>query len=244
LQDQLMPVGSDGRLGTPRVISTDYYGFTWDRTGRYFYGLDGVAIGQFVFDPAAGSMKPNDPPEAEGSTGHQFLALKGHPNGKWVYSVEEGAIGLFALDAASGALRSQQYLGSPVPGATTSWTSLVVHPQGRFLYCLGYVRDSQLGFVDLFSIDPTSGGLTFVARQSGGEVGQIQLDSLQAPVLLGDLLLVGGRSTAAGLEGKPVLSVYRIDRVDGRLRAIGAPALLQPAATTSVNFIAAAAGNG
>src|SRR5439155_65344 len=85
-------LGPGGGLGMPTVISTDYYGFTWDPTGRYFFGLDGVAIGQFAFDAASGALQPRDPPQAAGSAGRQFLALESHPGGKWVYSAEEGSL--------------------------------------------------------------------------------------------------------------------------------------------------------
>jgi hypothetical protein len=240
LQDQLMPVAPDGALGSARVISTDFYGFTWDPSGRFFFGLDGVAIGQFVFDPVAGSMVPNDPPQAEGSGGHPFLALKPHPGGGWVYSVEERAIGTFAFDAARGTLAARQYVGNPVPGDAISWGSMAVDPGGRFLYALGYLRDSKLAVIDQFAVDAGTGALTFVARTEGDERHALRLDSLQAPALLGDLLIVGGRSTAADLQGEPALVVYRLGATDGRLAAVGDPVPLQPAATTVVNFVAAA----
>jgi hypothetical protein len=234
LQDQLMPLDDQGRPGMAKVISTDYYGFTWDPSGHHFYGLDGVALGQFVFDPAAGALQPQEPLLADGSVGHQFLWLKVHPSGRWVYSVEEGALGRFAVDTATGALTAQEYVGTPLPAESTSWTSLAVHPSGRFLYCLGQARDTQLGFVDVYGLDG-NGRLSFVTRERGDDAHQIHLDSLQAPLLVGDHLIVGGRGAAA----KPVLVVYRIAADTGLLTAFGDPVPLAPAATAAVNFLAA-----
>jgi hypothetical protein len=237
LEDQLLPVDGAGALGMPKVISTEFYGFTWDRTGRYFYGLDGVAISQFVFDPPAGTLTPNDPPLSEGSTGHQFLVLREHPDGKWIYSVEEGAIGQFAVDAARGTLRVLSYTPNPVAREPMSWASLVVHPTGRFLYAIGAVTTSQVALIDVFSIDATTGALRFVERETGGERHQLILENFQTTPLVGELLVVGGRSRAAGLEDRPVLAVYRVDPTDGALSAIGGPVELQPAPGTVVNFV-------
>jgi 6-phosphogluconolactonase (cycloisomerase 2 family) len=235
LQDQLIAVDARGALApSAKVISTDYYGFTWDPTGRYFYGLDGVAIGQFVFDATTGALAPNDPLAAEGSTGHQFLWLEPHPRGPWVYSIEEGAIGLFTADPARGLLRASGYVAIPVAG-DTAWTGMVIDPAGRFLYALGYVRGSLLAFVDQFALDAATGGLTFVRREAGEGPRKVTLDSLPAPAIVeGRLLIVGGQRA----PGTAVLVVYGIDPGDGTLHPLGAPAPLPAGA--AVNFVVAA----
>jgi 6-phosphogluconolactonase (cycloisomerase 2 family) len=240
LLDQVMPVGADGRLGSPRTISSDFYGFAWDPTGRFLFGLDGVAINQYRFDPVAGSIAANDPPQAEGSTGHQVLGLRNHPAGTWVYSVEENAIGVFAFDAAKGTLTGLGYARNVVPGESITWASLVIHQSGRFLYALGNVAGTFVALVDLFAIDAATGMLTFVRRETGDALHQIRLGSLQAPLLLGDLLIIGGQGIADRFKDAPVLGVYRVDREDGRLSPIGDPIGLRPAATTSASFIFAA----
>jgi hypothetical protein len=238
LQDQLFPIAADGQIGAPRVISTQYYGFSWYDDGRTFFGLDGVAIGQFTFDPAAGALTPRDPLEAEGSRDHQMLALASHPNGRWVYSVEESRLGRFTLDAAAGTLAGQGYDGNPLPADAIYWTSAVVHAGGGFLYVVGYLRETLLGFIDQFAIDARSGALAFVRRELGDARHRLRLGSLQAPLLLGERLIIGGQS-ADGVS-RPVLAVYRIDRGDGTLGAEGEPIELRPADSTVVNFILAA----
>jgi 6-phosphogluconolactonase (cycloisomerase 2 family) len=235
LQDQLIPLDGGGRLGAAKVISTDYYAFGWDPGGGYFFGLDGVSIGQFVFDAPAGSLRPNDPPQAQGSEGHPFLSLGWHPGGRWVYTVEEGAIGLFDYDPARGQLALREYASSPLPAEPSAWTGLAVHPGGRSLYALGYLRGSMFAFIDQFALD-RSGSPRFVRRETGGPGHTLELDSLQAPLVLGDYLIAGGRSAATG---KPVLVVYRIDPATGTLTAVGAPTELGPPDSIAVNFIAA-----
>jgi 6-phosphogluconolactonase (cycloisomerase 2 family) len=239
LLDQLVPVEAGGALGTPRTISSDFYGFAWDPSGRWLFGLDGVALLQYRFD-AAGAITPNQPPQAVGSQGHQLLALRTHPGGRWIYSIEEGAVGTFAFDAAAGTLVSQGYAYNVVPGEAITWASLELHGSGRFLYALGSVIDTQVALIDLFSLD-AAGNPTFVARQKGDALHQIRLGSLQAPLVLGDLLIVGGQGMAGPHDGLPVLCVYRI-AADGTLTAAGEPTLLRPAATTTVNFVFAAEG--
>jgi 6-phosphogluconolactonase (cycloisomerase 2 family) len=236
LLDQLVPV-EGGALGTARTISSDFYGFAWDPSGRWLFGLDGVAILQYRFDPAGG-ITPNDPPRAEGSQGHQLLALRTHPSGRWIYSIEEGAVGTFAFDDAAGTLVAQGYAYNVVPGEAITWAALELHRSGRFLYALGSVTGTQVALVDLFALD-AAGTPTFVARQKGDALHQIRLGSLQAPLVLGDLLIVGGQGMAGPYAGLPVLCVYRIGP-DGTLAAAGDPVPLRPAATAAVNFLFAA----
>jgi 6-phosphogluconolactonase (cycloisomerase 2 family) len=233
LLDQLFPVTAGGQLGSPQTISSDFYGFGWDRTGQYLYGLDGVAINQYHFDLGAGAIAPNDPPQAEGSMGHQVLGLQIHPSGKWVYSVEENAIGIFAT-GARGTLVGQGYAHNLVPGEAMTWASIVVHPSGRFLYAVGNVASSLVALIDVFAIDQTTGLLRFVERQKG--VHQIRLGSLQGPLLVEDFLIIGGQGIADRYQDRPVLCVYRIS-ADGTLHSAGAPAELRPADTTIVNFV-------
>jgi 6-phosphogluconolactonase (cycloisomerase 2 family) len=237
LLDQLVPVSGDGALGTPRTISSDFYGFAWDPSGRWLFGLDGVAILQYRFDPS-GVITANEPARAAGSQGHQMLGLRTHPNGRWVYSLEEGAVGTFDLDPSAGTLVSRGYARNVVPGEAITWAGLELHRSGRFLYALGSVTDSQLAFVDLFALDQ-AGNPTFVARQKGDARHQIRLGSLQAPLVLGDLLVIGGNGLGPPHPDFPMLCVYRVGR-EGTLTAVGDPIGLRPAATTSVSFLLAA----
>jgi 6-phosphogluconolactonase (cycloisomerase 2 family) len=237
LLDQLMPVAGDGTLGAPQTISSDFYGFAWDPSGRYLLGLDGVAILQYRFDAASGAITRNEPFQAEGSIGHQLLGLQPHPTGRWIFSVEENALGTFAFDAQQGTLVGQGYTANPVPGEAMTWSTLVVHPGGRFLYAVGSLNGSLVALVDLYAIDVTTGRLTFVRREKGGDLHQVRLGSLQSPLLLGDLLVIGGQAVAEGFRDLPVLCVYRIRPEDGVLAPLGDPVPLRPAGTANVSFI-------
>ncbi|HXU83269.1 MAG TPA: hypothetical protein VN914_17870, partial [Polyangia bacterium] len=168
----------------------------------------------------------------------QMLGLRTHPSGKWIYSVEEGAVGTFAFDAEKGALVSQGYARNVVPGEAMTWAGIELHGSGRFLYALGSVTGSQIALVDLFALD-AAGNPSFVARQKGEGRHQVRLGSLPAPLVLGDLLIVGGQGVAEPFRDLPVLCVYRIGS-DGALTAAGEPVALRPGATAAVNFLFAA----
>ena len=237
LEDQLMSVGRDGQLGMPKIIAYEFYGFAWDPSGTFFYGLDGEAIFQYRFDPAAGTITANDPAQAVGSSGRTVLGLGHHPSGKWTFSVEEDALGVYAREGDSGRLVAQSHLGNPVPGEPIYWTALALHPGGGLLYALGYFTGTRIAFVDVFAIDLDSGGLRFVERQAGDDRRRVVYTGLQAPLVLQDFVIVGGQSTASEHWGKPVLTVYRIDAHTGRLSALGDPLALRPAETARVNFL-------
>ena len=240
LEDQLMPVEPDGRLGAPRTIAKEFYAFGWDPSGRYFYGLDGEAIFQFHFDAAAGALRPHERERSDGSSGRTVLSLRNHPNGKWIYSVEQGAIGAHALDAASGHLASLGHVGNPMAAESIYWTSISLDPGGRFLYALGYLEGSQVLLIDVFAIDPTSGTLSFVAREKGGTSHQLLNRGLQAPLVLRDFVVVGGPANGNSLQDRPVVAVFRRDPSRGTLSPVGLPTALDPPATSGVNFVFAA----
>jgi 6-phosphogluconolactonase (cycloisomerase 2 family) len=245
LEDQLLPVAADGTLGQPSVISQEFYGFAWDPTGRYFYGFDGEAIFQYLFELTAGTITPSDPLHADGSAGRTVLALHNHPAGRWVYSVEEGALGLFDTDSASGVLQARSHVTNPIPAEPIYWTSLALHASGRFLYALGYVAGTRLALVDAFAIDPATGALRFLERETGAGPHALTHEGLQAPLLLGDHLYLGGQATAEPHRGQPIVTTYRID-ASGTLTPAGDPlglpdlATLAGAPTGSVSFLFAA----
>jgi 6-phosphogluconolactonase (cycloisomerase 2 family) len=237
LEDRLMPLEPGGGLGMHRTVSYLFYGFTWDPSGNFFYGLDGEAIFQYAFDAASGTIAALDPPVAEGSEGRVVLSLRPHPAGKWVYSVEESELGAYAIDPGQGLLRARSYVPPPLPAEPTYWTSAIVHPGGRFLYVLGYLTDTRVAIVDLFAIEPDTGALRFVARQGGerDRQRQVQNTGLQGPLLVGDFLIVGGPRLSPA--GPAALVVFRIAEADGRLTAVGPAVDLSPAARSTVSFL-------
>ncbi len=240
LEDQLLPVDSgSGALGAPRIISQEFYGFAWDPSGRHFYGFDGEAIFQYAFEPTSGTITPRDPPHAEGSLGRTVLGLDSHRNGSWVYSIEENAIGLFSHAGTTGLLRAQAFQDNPVPAEPIYWTALSLHESGRFLYALGYVAGTRLALVDAFSIHPATGLLTFLERESGLGTHELTHTGLQSPLILGDLLFLGGQGATDPHRGQPLLTTYRIDPRTGTLSPLGLPTALVPVGTASgtVSFL-------
>jgi 6-phosphogluconolactonase len=236
LEDVLLPVAADGQLGQPRTVAQEFYAFSWDPVGWFFYGLDGEAIFQFRFDAGAGNISVSDPARADGSDGRVVLALRHHPNGRWVYSVEERELGQYSFNPVSGVLANRQFVQNPIATDSIYWTAIALHPEGRFLYALGYLDPSRLALVDLFRIDPADGRLTFVKREKGPPLHQVQNRGLQAPLVLRDLLLVGGPGVATSWGERALLSVYKIDPGDGTLTAVGQPTPLNPPGA-AVNFI-------
>lgn len=236
LEDHLMPIGAGGQLGMARVMAREFYGFNWDPTGKFFYGLDGVALSQYRFDPAAGTLAPLAPPQSEGSSDHTFLGLEVHPSGKWAYTVEEDALGRFDLDPAMGRLSKPDYYLGPLPAEPVLWTSLAT--TDRSLYVLAHEPDTERLLVDVFAIDPGTGGLSHRQRQKG-EADRALLDTgQQAPVVLGGWLWVGGRGATTVVDGQSVVLGYRIAPADGTLPSAGEPLTL-PASTGPVTFILA-----
>ena len=240
LEDQLMPVDADGRLGGHRTIAKEYYAFGWDPSGKYFYGLDGEAIFQFHFDTATGDLRPHEQPQSDGSAGRVVLSLRNHPGGKWIYSVEQGAVGAHGLDPDTGHLVSLGYLENPVPAEAIYWTAIALAPDGRFLYALGYLERSGVLLVDVFAIDQGGGTLSFVAREKGGASHQVLNRGLQEPLVLRDFVVVGGPANGNSLQDRPVVVVYRRDPTGGTLMPVGQPTALEPAVTSAVNFLFAA----
>lgn len=233
LEDQLLPVGADGALGEAQPLAREFYAFSWDPSGKYFFGLDMEAIKQFVFEPVAGRLSPNVPAQAEGSAGHVVSSLFHHPQG-WVFAVEEQAVGVFAFDGQTGTLQIRGFVGNPTPSEAVYWTSAALHPQGRLVYLLGYLADTRSLILDLFAFDPATGELGFVGRTPGETGPRLRNTGLWAPLLVGDYLLVGGEREDGD---QAVLRVYRMDGQDGKLRAVAESLPLEPVGERAVNFL-------
>jgi hypothetical protein len=240
LEDQLSPVGPDGQLGPQRTISFIFYGFSWDPLGRFFYGLDGEHIYQYTFDAQAGEITALDPPHAVGSGGRQVLGLRHHPNGRWVFSVEENELGRYGYDPATGQLTGEAFFPNPLTAEPIYWTNIEVHAGGRFLYAFGRVRGIDLAIIDVFTVDPATGDLRWVERETGGELHETIHRGLGGPLLLGDWLYGGGPGASDRWRGAPILTRYKIHRDDGALSPVGDPIELE--AEVAVNFIFATSG--
>ena len=125
-------------------------------------GLDKLFV--YRFDPAAGSLKPNDPPFAKlaDRSGPRHFAF--HPSGKFAYAINEISctVTAFTYDKARGAFTEIQTI-STLPedvkvGPNLSTAEVQVHPSGKFLY--GSNRGHNT--IAVFRIDKKKGTLTAV----------------------------------------------------------------------------------
>jgi 6-phosphogluconolactonase len=171
-------------------------------------GLDEVVV--YRFDPAKGSLTPNDPPFAKLAPGAGPRHLAFHPNGKFAYVLNEvnSTVTAFAYDAKNGSFSTLQTL-STIPKDFTAHNDtaeIVVHPSGKFLYASNRGRDS----IAEFTIDPAKGTLILAGDFStrGKTPRNFALDPT------GKVLL------AANQESNNIV-VFRIDQFTGALAATG-----------------------
>src|ERR1700681_4131804 len=171
-------------------------------------GLDEVVV--YRFDPAKGSLTPNDPSFAKLAPGAGPRHMAFHPNGKFAYVLNEvnSTVTAFAYDSKNGSFSALQTL-STIPKDFTAHNDtaeIVVHPSGKFLYASNRGRDS----IAEFTIDPAKGALT-VAGDFSTE-GKTPRNFALDPT--GKFLL------AANQESNNIV-VFRIDQSTGVLSATG-----------------------
>ena len=180
----VLPIRADGTLGAATSIVL-HHGSSVDKsrqTGPHPHAIDVDPTNRFVFvpdlgldkvlsyrfDPAAGSLAPNNPTSLATSPGAGPRHIRFHPNGKWAYVINE-------LDSKVNALRFNSEAGVLTPMDTVSTLpvgakdenitgELVVHPNGRFLYGSNRGHDS----IALFAIDQTTGRLNPLGRYPAG----------------------------------------------------------------------------
>jgi 6-phosphogluconolactonase len=140
-----------------------------DPSGRRAYvadlGLDKILI--YAFDPAKGTLTPNDPPSAAlpPGSGPRHFAI--HPAGRFAYVINELLLTVtaFARDPGSGALTAIQTISTLPPeqasNASFSTAEVQVHPSGKFLYGSNRGHDS----ISVFAIDESTGRLTYVQTE-------------------------------------------------------------------------------
>jgi 6-phosphogluconolactonase len=171
-------------------------------------GLDEVVV--YRFDPANGSLTPNDPPFVKLAPGAGPRHLAFHPNGKFAYVLNEvnSTVTAFAYDSKNGLFSPLQTL-STIPKDFTAHNDtaeIVVHPSGKFLYASNRGHDSIVEF----TIDPARGTLT-LAEDFPAE-GKTPRNFALDPT--GKFLL------AANQESNNIV-VFRIDQSTGALSASG-----------------------
>lgn len=132
-------------------------------------GMDKVMI--YRFDPDTGSLEANDPPFVEIPPGGGPRHFSFHPSGKFAYTNNEmtSAVTAMKFDPNTGGLVAMDTISTLPEGfdGNNSTAEVLVHPNGRFLYCSNRGHNS----VAIFSIDGENGSLKFLGtRSTEGEV--------------------------------------------------------------------------
>jgi 6-phosphogluconolactonase len=220
------PVAADGRIGAVSAFvqhtgsgpnkerqegpHAHYIATSFDNRFAFVVdlGLDEVVI--YRFDPAKGSLTPNDPPFVKVAPGAGPRHLAFHPNAKFAYVLNEvnSTVTAFTYDSKNGSFSTLQTL-STIPKYFTGHNDtaeIVVHPSGKFLYTSNRGHDS----IAEFTIDPASGTLTPAGDfpTQGKTPRNFTLDPT------GKFLL------AANQESNNIV-VFRIDQSTGALAATG-----------------------
>src|SRR5262249_40878360 len=112
------------------------------------------------------------------SAGPEPAAPKKAPEKFWVYvgtytGKDSKGIYRLELDPATGKLT-----GPELAGETANPSFLAIHPNRRFLYAVGEVGDfngKKTGAVSAFAIDPKTGNLTLLNKESSGGAGPCHL---------------------------------------------------------------------
>lgn len=222
----LLPVGADGRLqpatnvvagengGADPAAAVARHGHAveFDRDNRFLLaadlGLDRLLV--YRFDPARGTLTPNDPPSAALPAGSGPRHFAFHPNHRWLYAINERAatIATFSWDSRTGVLTAGGSVPTTPPGVKTDSTAeIAVHPNGRFVYGSNRGHDS----IAVFQVGE-DGALTAVEHEptQGRTPRNFALDPT-------------GRWLIAANQRSDTLAVFRVDQATGALTPSGAP---------------------
>jgi 6-phosphogluconolactonase len=161
------PIAADGTVGKPsQVIPTEpnAHAIQPDASNRFVLAtsLGGNLVRQFRFDPATGTLSPNDPPavavKGGGNPGPRHFAF--HPANGRVYLLNEleALVVVFAWDAKTGTLKEEQSITAlPEKKPEKIWAAdLHLTPDGKFLYA----TERGTSTIAAFKVDPANGSLT------------------------------------------------------------------------------------
>ena len=187
-------------------------------------GLDKILV--YHFDPAKGTLTPNNPPFGKAPPGAGPRHLAFHPNGRYVYVINEiqCTLSTFAYDAAHGALRLKDTVSTLARGYNVtdkdSTAEVEVHPSGKFVYGSNRGHDS----IAVFGVDPAEGTLT-----------QVEIVSTLGKTPRGFGIDPTGSFLIAGNQDSDSLVVFRINPETGRLTPTGQK--LEAYSPVSVEFV-------
>jgi 6-phosphogluconolactonase len=171
-------------------------------------GTDQVYV--YRFDPAKGTLTPNNPPSAAvpPGTGPRHIAFS--PHAKFAYAIEEmgSSLTTFSYDAGGGVLAPLETI-STVPKDYKGYNDcaeLYIHPSGKFLYGSNRGHDS----VTVFALDAVKGTPT-----------PVQFVPTEGKTPRGFGIDPTGSYLIAGNQDSNTLVVFRIDAKTGRLTPTG-----------------------
>ncbi len=211
-----MPVQSDGSVGAAvatRTVGANAHMIVADPSNRYVFvpclGADYVA--QFLFDDTTGTLTPNAVATVSTPSGAGPRHLAFHPTLPYAYLLSETAstVTPFALDGTTGRLSALDTPQSTIPNGfsgTNTGAEVHVHPSGRFLLASNRGDDS----IVVFSIDPTTGKITYVSRTSSG--GTTPRDFTLDP---------SGAFLYAANQGSNTVVPFRVDASQGGITTNG-----------------------
>ncbi len=185
-------------------------------------GLDKLLV--YRFDPAAGSLTPNEPPFTAIKPGSGPRHFAFHPNGKFAYQINEmtSTVGALSYDTASGTFKHLQYI-STIPADfkdNNSTAEVQVHRSGKFVYGSNRGHDT----VAAFSVNQKDGTLTSVGNYGAG--GKVIRNFGMDPT---------GRYLFAAHQNSNFIAVFKIDQKTGKLTATGQT--LNAGAPVCVKFV-------
>lgn len=222
----VLPIGADGKLGEAsafiqhegtggdpkRQQGPHGHSINVDANNRFAVaadlGLDKLLI--YRFDPAKGTLTPNDPAftATAPAAGPRHFAF--HPDGRHAYVINEMNSTVTALDydPERGTLKPVQSL-STLPAefqGGNSTAEVQVHPSGKFVYGSNRGHNS----IAAFTVDPASGQLKPAGHQGEG---------IKTPRGFG--IDPTGAYLLVGSQGGDRVLVFRIDPQSGQLQPTG-----------------------
>jgi 6-phosphogluconolactonase len=205
------PIGADSIVQpATQTVSTapKAHSILIDKSNRHVLApsLGGDIVNQFKFDPATGTLSPNDPPSTKvnANAGPRHFRFSG--NEKFVYVLNEldATVYVFAYDAKAGTLTKQVQIVSVMPPGVQAkaWAAeLQLTLDGKYLYASERTTSTLSGF----KVDSASGMLTPIGTVATEEVPRFfAIDP-------------SGRYLYAVGEKSDGMTSYSIDSASGKL---------------------------
>ena len=215
-----LPIKEDGSLGEATAI-IQHVGSGPDKSrqekphahavyqnGDFVYacdlGTDDIFI--YKFDPAKGTLTPNNPKSGRVPDGAGPRHLAFHPKGGFAYVNNEmtSSVTAFIHDAAKGALTPIQTI-STIPddfdGKKTSTAEIHCHPNGNFVYVSNRGHDS----IAVYSI------------AADGKLTRVEIADAKVKVPRGFGISPDGKWLIAAGQSSNDLALHAIDSASGKL---------------------------